>query len=71
MVVDATEKIVVRPITVTRAIGNRWLASSGLVDGDRVIVDGLQRSRPGMTVKAVPYAPTDATPNRAIAAPAK
>jgi membrane fusion protein, multidrug efflux system len=71
MVVDGTGKIVVRPITVTRAIGSRWLVTSGLVDGDQVIVDGLQRSRAGMTVKAVPYVAAGASADRATAAPAK
>ncbi len=56
----------------TRAIGDRWLVTSGLSDGDRVIVDGLQRIRPGMPVKAVPFAPADAPAGAsAAAAPAK
>ena len=72
MVVDDTGKVAVRPIVVTRAIADRWLVTSGLSDGDRVIVDGLQRIRPGMPVKAVPFAPADAPARRSTAAaPAK
>jgi len=72
MVVDAAGKVAVRPIVVTRAIADRWLVTSGLSDGDRVIVDGLQRIRPGMPVKAVPYASAEAPAGRSTAAaPAK
>lgn len=44
----------IRMIEIERAIGPRWLVASGLAPGDRVIVDGVQRLRPGMPVKAVP-----------------
>jgi membrane fusion protein (multidrug efflux system) len=54
MVVDAEGKAAVREIVADRAIGDRWLVSSGLADGDQVIVDGLQRIRPGVPVKVVP-----------------
>ena len=37
-----------------RAIGSRWQVTQGLQAGDRVIVDGLQRIKPGDAVKAVP-----------------
>jgi membrane fusion protein, multidrug efflux system len=72
MVVDGAGKVAVRPIVVTRAIGNRWLVTSGLSDGDQVIVDGLQRIQPGMPVKAVPYVPVAAPARMPTAtAPAK
>lgn len=45
-----------RIIATERAIGDRWLVSQGLAAGDRVIVEGLQRIRPGATVKVVPFA---------------
>ncbi len=72
LVVDAENKAAVRPLVVERAFGDRWLVTSGLADGDRVIVEGLQRVRPGATVKAVPAGPAPATAGRATAAaPAK
>jgi membrane fusion protein (multidrug efflux system) len=55
LVVDAEEKVQLRPLQTNRAIGNTWLVSSGLTEGDRVIVEGLQKVRPGAAVKAVPF----------------
>jgi membrane fusion protein (multidrug efflux system) len=54
LVVDRTGKVQERPLTTDRAIGSRWLVSSGLGKGDRVVVEGMQKVRPGMPVKAVP-----------------
>ena len=42
-----------RPITVSRAIGDKWLVSSGLQDGDRIVVAGLQKIAPGAKVSPV------------------
>lgn len=57
LVVDGEGKVAQRSLEVDRAIGDRWLVTSGLVAGDQVIVDNLQRIRPGDPVKAVPFAP--------------
>jgi membrane fusion protein, multidrug efflux system len=67
MVVDASGKAALRPIVAERAIGDRWLVTSGLSDGDQIIVDGLQRVRPGAPVKAVPYVSASVTAERAMA----
>ncbi len=56
LVVGAEDKVEERTLAVERPIGNRWLVTEGLVEGDQVIVEGLQRIRPGMPVKAVPFA---------------
>ncbi len=50
-IVDASDKVDMRMITVERAIGDKWLVTSGLKPGDRVITEGIQRVRPGMPVK--------------------
>ena len=42
-----------RPVKVSRAIGDKWLIESGLADGDKVVVAGLQKIGPGVTVKPV------------------
>jgi len=49
-------KVEQRMLTLDRALGDRWLVTKGLAAEDRVIVDGLQRVRPGAEVKAVPFA---------------
>jgi membrane fusion protein (multidrug efflux system) len=55
LIVDAEGKVQQRMITVDRAIGDKWLVSSGLKPGDRVIVEGVQKVRPGASVKVVPF----------------
>jgi membrane fusion protein (multidrug efflux system) len=56
LVVDAEVKVQLRILSTDRALGDKWLISSGLAQGDRLIVEGLQRVRPGMVVKAMPFA---------------
>lgn len=46
-------KVEQRALEVDRAIGDAWLVTSGVASGDRVIVEGLQRARPGTMVRAV------------------
>ena len=46
-----------RMIEIDRAIGNDWLVTAGLQAGDRVIVEGRQKVRPGDGVEAVPFTP--------------
>lgn len=59
LLVDAENKVVLRQLTLDRAIGSEWLVADGLVPGDRVIVEGLQMLRPGTVVKATPLAQGD------------
>ncbi|HPU14734.1 MAG TPA: autotransporter-associated beta strand repeat-containing protein [Polymorphobacter sp.] len=54
MVVNAEGKVESRPLKTERAIGNQWLVSEGLQTGDKLIVEGLQKARPGSPVTAVP-----------------
>jgi len=56
LVVGAEGKVEQRTVAVDRAIGDAWLVSSGLAAGDRVIVEGIQKVRPGTSVKVVPFA---------------
>jgi len=55
MVVGAEEKVEPRVIKVERTIGDNWLVSEGLKAGDRIILEGIQRARPGTQVTAVPF----------------
>ena len=53
MVVTPIGKVEQRTVIATRTIGDQWLVDEGLVAGDRVIVEGLQKVRPGGDAKAV------------------
>ncbi len=57
LIVDAQGKVAQRMLTLDRAIGDQWLVSEGLAPGDRVIVEGALRVRPGASVKEVPFQP--------------
>lgn len=66
LIVDDESKVQLRRLVLDRAIGDNWLVVSGLVPGDRVIVEGLQRLQPGTEVKATPFKPAQgqaATPS--------
>ncbi len=55
MVVGADDKVAVRPVVTGSAQGNAWLITDGLKVGDRVVVEGLQKIKPGAAVKVVPW----------------
>ncbi|MDD5681666.1 MAG: efflux RND transporter periplasmic adaptor subunit, partial [Candidatus Omnitrophica bacterium] len=55
LIVDAENKVQQRILALDRAIGDKWLVSSGLHSGDRVIVEGVQKARPGASVKIVSF----------------
>lgn len=55
LVVNAAKKVELRPLTIDRAIGAQWLIASGLAAGDHLIVEGLQKARPGAEVREVPF----------------
>ena len=56
LIVDQEDKVAERVVTADRSINGEWLITDGLAAGDRVIVDGLQKAKPGSPVKAVPAA---------------
>ena len=51
LVVEAGDKVALRPLTVGDRVGEFYIVMSGLKPGERVIVDGVQKVRPGMQVK--------------------
>ncbi|MBP2314567.1 membrane fusion protein (multidrug efflux system) [Azospirillum soli] len=53
-VVGEDNKATLRPIKTERAVGNAWLVSDGLRPGERIVVEGLQKVRPGAEVKPIP-----------------
>ena len=69
LVVGKDGKVEERDLELDRALGDRWLVTGGLADGDQVIVEGLQKIRPGAPVKPVPYAPRPAAAGPAPSGP--
>lgn len=72
MTVDAEGKVAPRPVKTDGAYGSNWIVSNGLKAGDTVIVEGLQKVKPGAPVKALPWTPAGAPSAQppAAAAPA-
>jgi membrane fusion protein (multidrug efflux system) len=58
LVVTPDKKVERRQLVTDRAVGDAWLVTSGLKPGDQVIVEGLQKVRPGVAVNPVPAAST-------------
>jgi membrane fusion protein (multidrug efflux system) len=63
MTVDGNGTVTPRPVKTDGAYGTKWIISSGLNHGDQVIVEGLQKAKPGATVKTTPWTPPDAVSN--------
>ena len=55
LVVNAAGTVEPRLVKASRTVGDQWLVESGLVAGDQLIVEGLQKVRPGAPAKAVPF----------------
>jgi membrane fusion protein (multidrug efflux system) len=60
LVLNGEDKVEQRDIVVERAVGNQWLVTAGLRPGERLIVDGLQKVRPGAAAKVAADKPADA-----------
>jgi membrane fusion protein (multidrug efflux system) len=61
LVVDADDRVQAKLVTLGGAVGNSWRIESGVADGDRIIVEGSQRARPGSQVRPVEVVIDDAT----------
>lgn len=53
LVVGEGSRIEQRVLTVDRAIGDQWLVTGGVAAGDRIVVEGVQKVRPGAEVRVV------------------
>ena len=69
-VVGADAKVEQRAVKTGDRIGEQWLIEEGLKPGDTVVVEGVQKARPGSTVKPVPLGAPSAPAAAAAAAPA-
>jgi membrane fusion protein (multidrug efflux system) len=56
VIVEKDNKVAERVVKADRAIQGEWLITAGLAPGDRVVLDGLQKIKPGVEVKPVPAA---------------
>jgi len=69
MVVGANNTVEARTLTTVRTIGSDWLVDAGLKPGDRVILEGLQRARPGTAVQPLEAGkPNEVAPSTAAGA---
>lgn len=67
LVVGGDDKVARKDVTIDRQQGADWVLRTGVANGDRVIVSGLQRAQPGQPAKAVPAQPAAAQPGAAAA----
>lgn len=68
-VIDAQGKAAPLPVKTGAMAGTDWIIEQGLKGGEQVIVNGLQKARPGSAVKAANSAPVETKPNAAAPAP--
>jgi membrane fusion protein (multidrug efflux system) len=57
-VVGKDNKVEVRPVKVAERVGTQWIIAEGLKPGERVVVEGIQRVRAGVTVTPTPFTTT-------------
>lgn len=63
LLVDVNNKVVLRPIRTSALVDGHWVVDEGLKEGERVIVSGAQKLRPGATVRiGAPEAPASQAP---------
>ncbi|RLM27784.1 efflux transporter periplasmic adaptor subunit [Brenneria alni] len=71
MIIGEGDKVEQRIITTSKAIGDKWLVTDGLKEGDRIIVTGLQKIKTGMQVTGKEVAQENDQPQQSQAEPAK
>src|SRR6266446_2541048 len=54
-VVDKADTVGIRTVKLGQRVGAMWVVADGLVVGERVVAEGVQKVRPGMVVKPVPF----------------
>jgi membrane fusion protein (multidrug efflux system) len=54
LVLNREGAVELRHLTVGQSVGSKWLVTSGLAAGDRLIVEGSQSAQPGAKVRAIP-----------------
>ncbi|MYM91461.1 efflux RND transporter periplasmic adaptor subunit [Rugamonas sp. FT82W] len=76
LIVGSDNKVIAQPVTATANEGQNWVVSSGLKGGERIVVEGFQKAKPGATVNPQPWkgpagsAPAGAAASASASAPA-
>ncbi|HXS28522.1 MAG TPA: efflux RND transporter periplasmic adaptor subunit [Steroidobacteraceae bacterium] len=60
-VVGSDGRVVQKRVRAETMLGSNWIITQGLEDGDQVIVSGVDKVKPGMLARAVPYVSSTAT----------
>lgn len=60
MLINDSNHAELRMIETSDAVGDKWVVTSGLKAGERVMIEGHLKARPGAEVVPEPYAPTEA-----------
>ena len=55
-VVEGDNKVAIRTVKTGDRVGNQWIIDDGLKPGERVVAEGVQKVRSGITVNPKPYA---------------
>lgn len=64
-VIGEDEKAELRPVEAGRVVGDRWIITKGISAGDKVIVEGFQKLRPGAPVSGTPWKSGDEAKDQA------
>lgn len=60
MIVGADNKVIAQPVKAEESAGNKWIVSEGLKGGERIIVEGFQKAKPGSPVTPQAWQPAPA-----------
>lgn len=71
MIVDAKGAIESRPVTTVGVQGQDWIVTEGIKTGEKIVVDGMAKVKPGQTVSAKPYQPQTEAPKASAPASAE
>jgi membrane fusion protein, multidrug efflux system len=68
-VVDSENKVSIRPVQAGERFGENWVITGNIKPGDRIVSEGIQKVRDGITVN--PVAPASPVADKSVATPSK
>lgn len=71
LIVDSDAKIQQKMLRIDRSISDKWMISKGLKPGDNIVLEGMQKARPGTVVKATPIEEPSKTVSQNSSQPAE